>query len=249
MQQSFFYLGLFPLGFALILQYHKLYLSLGTENAAQSILNWKVLGEKVAMGIADLLMLASFVCMLIFGEADLSFLKMAGPYEVGYKEFRTSALDNEVSVYYPIQRDVYRQIMKTQKGANTKWLRHGDKTLEGIARASVPYGQEDPLPWFIFRYLRKIKMDTCTDAPLDPDFSISGEDRSAKPLIPIIFSHGLSSNRTMHSGSQRDLASHGYIVFSIDHKDQSSSYYEDKDGQGYFYCNKRDSHDLDYRKS
>ena len=72
---------------------------------------------------------------------------------------------------------------------------------------------------------------------------------SELPLIPVLFSHGLSSNRTMHSGLCRDLASHGYIVFAPDHMDRTSSYYETEDGQGYFYCNKRSAHDMEFRKS
>jgi len=74
------------------------------------------------------------------------------------------------------------------------------------------------------------------------------EANSGKALTPVIFSHGLSSNRTMHSGTCRDLASHGYIVFAPDHMDLTSSYYETADGQGFYYCNKRDSHDLEYRR-
>ena len=70
----------------------------------------------------------------------------------------------------------------------------------------------------------------------------------SKPLIPILFSHGLSSNRTMHSGICRELASHGYIVFVPDHMDTTSSYYETADGQGHYYCNKKDAHDLEYRQ-
>ena len=68
-------------------------------------------------------------------------------------------------------------------------------------------------------------------------------------LIPIIFSHGLSANRTMHSGICRNLASHGYIVFAPDHHDLTSSYYETESGEGYYYCNKRVAHDLEYRQS
>lgn len=52
-----------------------------------------------------------------------------------------------------------------------------------------------------------------------------------KKLIPVIYCHGLSSNRSMHSGTCRDLASHGYIVFVIDHEDGTSSYTVSEDGK------------------
>lgn len=65
---------------------------------------------------------------------------------------------------------------------------------------------------------------------MEVDASQSSAAGVGRPLIPVIFSHGLSSNRTMHSGTCRDLASHGYIVFALDHMDLTSSYYETPDG-------------------
>ena len=115
----------------------------------------------------------------------------------------------------------------------------------GIAKASVPYGREDSLPEFIFKPMLKIKMETLTNGKLASFFLSNDLERKLKPtfvdmegeqykqgnsLIPVIFCHGLSSNRTMHSGTCRDLASHGYIVFSPDHMDLTSSYYESADG-------------------
>jgi len=64
-------------------------------------------------------------------------------------------------------------------------------------------------------------MDTVFNGEIAKDFSEGG-----RPLIPVIYSHGLCSNRTMHSGTCRDLASHGYIVFAPDHQDGTSSYIE-----------------------
>jgi platelet-activating factor acetylhydrolase len=66
-------------------------------------------------------------------------------------------------------------------------------------------------------------------------------------VTPVIYSHGLSSNRTMHSGTCRDMASQGFMVMALDHMDLSSSYYESVDGKGYWYSNEHDSHDLEYR--
>ena len=39
------------------------------------------------------------------------------------------------------------------------------------------------------------------------------------PLTPVIYSHAKASSRNLYSGTCKDLASHGFIVFSIDHKD------------------------------
>ena len=79
------------------------------------------------------------------------------------------------------------------------------------------------------RPFRKIKIDTLNDGTISKDFTNSDVTTSNK-LIPIIFCHGLASNRGMHSGSCKDFASHGYIVFIMDHKDESSSYTQSENG-------------------
>jgi len=84
-------------------------------------------------------------------------------------------------------------------------------------------------------------MDIVYDGEIDTDFY-------EKPIIPLIYCHGLSSNRTMHSGTCKDFASHGYMVFILDHRDLTSSYVEDHDGNGFFYDSSRLAYDLEYRK-
>jgi predicted dienelactone hydrolase len=94
--------------------------------------------------------------------------------------------------------------------------------LLGIAKAGVDYGKKDDhTPLVLFRHVRKVVMDVVYYGDLSKDF-ISFP--SPKPLTPIIFCHGLSSNRTMHSVTCRDFASHGYIVFALDYHDGTSSY-------------------------
>ena len=70
--------------------------------------------------------------MIAYGEVDFSRLNCVGPYQVGYKEFRTEKQDIPVSVFYPINKAHYKEAIKTN---NTKWLRDGDKTLLGLAKA------------------------------------------------------------------------------------------------------------------
>jgi predicted dienelactone hydrolase len=94
--------------------------------------------------------------------------------------------------------------------------------LLGIAKAGVEYGKEDAhIPLVLFRHIRKVVMDVVYYGDLSKNFV---KNMSYKPLIPIIFCHGLGSNRTMHSVTCRDYASHGYIVFSLDYNDGTSSY-------------------------
>lgn len=65
----------------------------------------------------------------------------------------------------------------------------------------------------------------------------------------MVYCHGLCSNRTMHSGTAKDLASHGFIVFMLDHKDGTSSYVYDKDGSNpRMYNNSAIAYDFEIRK-
>jgi hypothetical protein len=50
--------------------------------------------------------------MIVKGECDFSKFPITGPYQVGYKEFRTCFYDNEVSVFYPIDREHYEKGIK-----------------------------------------------------------------------------------------------------------------------------------------
>ena len=53
--------------------------------------------------------------------------------------------------------------------------------------------------------------------------------RSGKePVRPVIFSHGLASSSRLYTGLARDLASHGFLVISLNHQDGSCIYTETK---------------------
>ena len=69
-----------------------------------------------------------------------------------------------------------------------------------------------------------------------------------RPLIPVIMLHGLAGSRTSQSGSCRDLASHGYIVFSIDHNDGSAYYSRKNEGSEQYWPLEQDLLDIDYRR-
>ncbi len=69
-----------------------------------------------------------------------------------------------------------------------------------------------------------IRIDIRCPALLEAPFFKSEPDQSTDPMkFPVIvFSHGLHSYRTLYSGICCDLASHGYIVAAIEHKDRSA---------------------------
>ncbi len=123
--------------------------------------------QKTISIISLVFLVISIGLLVAFGDSDFSRMSLKGPYQVGYRDLRTSNYGSEVSIYYPVDRDEYYRVIRM---SNTLYLRHGDHTLLGIARASVPYGREDHLRLCWFRFLRRIRMDTATDAELSKDF-------------------------------------------------------------------------------
>ena len=56
------------------------------------------------------------------------------------------------------------------KNNNTKWLRNGDNTLLGIAKAGGEYGKDNHPSIAIFRHLRNVMMNTVFNGTIDHDF-------------------------------------------------------------------------------
>eukprot|EP00347_Sterkiella_histriomuscorum_P022751 403337292 len=181
----------------------------------------------------------STLLLILYGEVNFNRLKVFGPYQVGFKEFRTKKFGNAVSVYYPMCKDLYKSKIGRH---NTPWLRNGDRTLLGIAKASGEYGSDKHASVNIIRHLRKVMLDVVMNGDIHPDFHV-------KPIIPLVYCHGLSSNRTLHSGTCKDLASHGYMVFILDHKDGTSSYVVEEDGTETFYDSKHLAYDYELRRA
>jgi cephalosporin-C deacetylase-like acetyl esterase len=97
------------------------------------------------------------------------------------------------------------------------------------------------------RYYENLKIE----AIVDKEFDIKGENEAAKTLklIPIIFSHGFLGNATSVSRHCLELASHGYIVFSMDHMDGSCGYTEKKDGSPFKFHFNKGFYEIPYRKN
>ena len=54
--------------------------------------------------------------------------------------------------------------------------------------------------------------------PLEKDREVNQSTNQMPPIPVIVFSHGLGGMRTTYSGICCDLASHGYIVASVEHR-------------------------------
>lgn len=55
-------------------------------------------------------------------------------------------------------------------------------------------------------------------------------DLPSQKLIPMIFSHGYGGQAHFYSGLNREFASHGYLVISMEGNDGSATYTEKEDG-------------------
>jgi hypothetical protein len=171
---------------------------------------------------------------ILFGESNFERVKLTGPFEVGHKDIHISHTGNAVSVFYPMDKEVYKQIMKKEPERNTIWMRYGYNTRLGGARATAPWGSETHSHPFVWKFVESVRMLTCQDGPLAKVFWTDNESER-KQLIPMLYSHGLTSCRTFQSGSCRDFASHGYIVFSIDHHDGTCNYSKLKSGEDKYW--------------
>jgi hypothetical protein len=129
-----------------------------------------------------------------------------------------------------MDKDEYKRTLSEDSNRNSLSLRHGYRSRLGLAKATADYGTDDyKHPWF-FKYLDDIRMNTCQDGKLAQVYD-SGENK----LIPLIFCHGLCGTRTTYSQSCRDLASHGYCVYTLTHFDGTANYSKKKNGDELYW--------------
>ena len=177
---------------------------------------------------------------IIFGEGNFNGVKMTGPFEVGHKEFYSKKDGTMVSVWYPMDREEHKKTIGL-KGRNSYWFRYGYKSRVGLAKATANWGTEDNVhPWF-FKYLDDVKMDTVQDGNLSKAFN-------ERELVPMIYCHGLTANRTTQSITCRDFASHGFLVFSLDHFDGTCNYARKQNGEEKYWSSMHDVLDKKLRK-
>ena len=97
---------------------------------------------------------------IIYGEANFDKLKLTGPFEVGHKDIHINGTGNAISVFYPMDKDVYRRIMEQEPHRNTKWMRYGYNTRLGGARSTAPWGSETHSHPFIWKFVADVNMLT-----------------------------------------------------------------------------------------
>ena len=155
--------------------------------------------------------LASVGLILMYGKFD--YMKTKGKYQVGYSDFDLETRHTKLSIYYPCI-----DYTPTETEAYPPWATEGLLTIAGIMK-------RQGLPAWLQRYLISFRVPAFRDLDIHSDFS---KAKGVSSLIPVIFSHGMGSTRTMNSFMLCELASHGCMVFSVDHTDGSCAYIKDK---------------------
>ncbi|KAK2726305.1 hypothetical protein QYM36_000675 [Artemia franciscana] len=146
----------------------------------------------------------------------------SGKYVVGTLDVMTPGSENEgifARFYYPAEGLGHYAAYKEWP----LWLPHPE-CYNGLATVTKAL----PLPVWLKAKIIGIMWNT-VHIPTVP---------SAKPIKKphpfIMFSHGLGANRTMYSSISMDLASHGFFVMNIEHREQSAcaSFKPSSDGEG-----------------
>ncbi|XP_032398746.1 platelet-activating factor acetylhydrolase isoform X2 [Etheostoma spectabile] len=135
-----------------------------------------------------------------------------GPNAVGCTDFMMdhTAQGSFFRLYYPCQT--------TEKAERPDWVpcKEYFNGLTDFMNINRTFGEK------IFNYLfGSFKIPAALDAPF----------KSNAKCPVIIFSHGLGAFRTLYSAICAELASQGFIVASVEHRDQSASatyYFRDK---------------------
>ncbi|XP_017264782.1 platelet-activating factor acetylhydrolase [Kryptolebias marmoratus] len=127
-----------------------------------------------------------------------------GPNIVGCTDFMMdhSTRGSFFRLYYPCQ--------KTEKAEKPDWVpsREYFNGLADFMKINRSLGEK------LFSYFfGSFKIPAYTDAPF----------KSSEKCPVVIFSHGLGAFRTLYSAICAELASQGFIVASVEHRDQSAS--------------------------
>ena len=172
----------------------------------------------------------SILMCFAFSDMDFSQVIDTGKYSVGFQEFHIGEGEKQaVSMYYPIAKfspKIPASFLEKSWLSYTK----NDNFLIGLGTVlKWRFKSSWVLPTFLFKTLNTVKMQNIlTNARLSQDFDPNFP--GSRKCVPIVFSHGLGSCRDQYTVCATELASHGYIVFLLDHHDGTCIYTETKSG-------------------
>lgn len=130
-----------------------------------------------------------------------------GPYRVGYRRFTIAGVTS-VGIYYPTRHHT-KDVRYTPD--HRSWERFAD-LLKFYSEATNKKGIPRPLFKFGLSFLEHLYLGVNEKAPV-------AQLEGGKPHPVVVFSHGLSANIHLYSIQLKEWASHGFVVFSIDHEE------------------------------
>lgn len=136
----------------------------------------------------------------LFGQIKIP--RGSGPYSVGCTDlmFEYTNKSTFLRLYYPSQDDEY---VETLLIPNEEYFFGTSKYLG--------------MHWFMGKILNFLYGSLTTPA------NWNARLRTGEKYPLIVFSHGIGAFRTIYSAIGIDLASHGFIVAAVEHRDQSAS--------------------------
>jgi platelet-activating factor acetylhydrolase len=140
------------------------------------------------------------------------------------------------SIYYPCDVSSFAKTKNGKQPSRATWLpRPRVPTCKGYAKfLNIPHMPVTAYiaattMWTKLPAFRNAKLAGCRPGqkPSDDDENsqdTTGEDVADKPVFPVVvFSHGLGGSRTCYSSICGEMASNGFIVIAVEHRDGSGA--------------------------
>ncbi|MEK3877830.1 alpha/beta hydrolase family protein [Paenibacillus sp. FSL M7-0420] len=137
--------------------------------------------------------------------------KLEGPENVGTQIFHfTDQNRDEILTEDPgDKRELMVQVWyPTGNSNNHKSEALFPKDKEMFKKYIQTYSSSLNLPDFVFNYWKYSKTNSYENVEILP---------STSPYPVVLLSHGMGTSRVLHASQAENLASHGFIVFTIDH--------------------------------
>jgi predicted dienelactone hydrolase len=162
--------------------------------------------------------LSSLIVILLVVSTSLSVYlpvfhlpKLYGPEKVGTQTFHFTD-QNRDEVLTEDQSDK-RELMvqvwyPTENSNNNKSESLFPKDKEMFKKYIQTYSSSLNLPDFVFNYWKYSKTNSYENVEILP---------STGPYPVVLLSHGMGTSRVLHTSQAENLASHGFIVVTIDH--------------------------------
>lgn len=170
------------------------------------------LGKPLKYSLAAVTVVIMVVSLFLLVYMPVFHLpKPDGPEKVGTQTFHLTDLgrDEVLTEEQSDKRELMIQIWyPTENKNNNKSELLFPKDKEMFKKYIQTYSNSLNLPDFVFDYWKYSKTNTYENTAILP---------STSPYPVILLSHGMGTSRVLHASQAENLASHGYIVVTIDH--------------------------------